>query len=98
MLRKCGACFLMYQPAFHHCTQAGRWDDANAVKRKLEEAQRARRRSMESSREVWEPAWFAKQMDPIETGREIHVYKGGYWEAKASQTWPQAVDIFEVAA
>jgi len=69
--------------------EQGRWDDANRIKVVFEESQRGRRRQMEASKEIWEPIWFRKQQDDKVQGRLMHVYKGGYWEAKESGKWPE---------
>ena len=71
--------------------EQGRWDEANRVKVVFEEAQRARRRQMEKSKEIWEPVWFRKQPDDKVIGRLMHVYKGGYWEAKDAGKWPEGL-------
>lgn len=85
--------------------EEGRWDEANAVKLKLEEKQRAARRQRESSAEQavstgtpyapYEPVWFKKEMDPI-TGSIAHIYKGGYWECKEKQDWSRCPSIFNI--
>jgi len=69
--------------------EQGRWDEANRIKVVFEEAQRARRRRMESAKEIWEPVWFTKQQDDKVQGRLMHTYKGGYWESKAAGKWPE---------
>lgn len=83
----------------------GRWDEANMEKQRLEEKQRAtrRRREAESSRSLEEgqsplessyrPLWFERREDPY-TKEQVHVYKGGYWEAKERQDWAQCPEIF----
>uniref|UniRef100_A0A3P8NKF5 Oxysterol-binding protein n=1 Tax=Astatotilapia calliptera TaxID=8154 RepID=A0A3P8NKF5_ASTCA len=37
--------------------------------------------------------WFERCEDPI-TGEEIHIYKGGYWEAKERGSWESCPNIF----
>uniref|UniRef100_A0A669EME1 Oxysterol-binding protein n=1 Tax=Oreochromis niloticus TaxID=8128 RepID=A0A669EME1_ORENI len=37
--------------------------------------------------------WFERCEDPI-TGEEIHIYKGGYWEAKERGSWENCPNIF----
>ncbi|XP_072106969.1 uncharacterized protein [Mobula birostris] len=83
----------------------GRWDEANMEKQRLEEQQRAarRRREAESSRSLEEgqsplessyrPLWFERREDPY-TKEQVHIYKGGYWEAKDRQDWAQCPEIF----
>jgi hypothetical protein len=71
--------------------EIGNLTEANKAKVVLEEAQRARRRQMEEIKSIWEPVWFKKGPDPLVAGRVIHIYKGGYWEAKEAQSWPPNV-------
>ena len=39
------------------------------------------------------PRWFQKEYDPL-TNTMMHVYKGGYWEAKLKGDWEDLPDIF----
>ncbi|XP_043539007.1 oxysterol-binding protein 1-like [Chiloscyllium plagiosum] len=83
----------------------GRWDEANMEKQRLEEKQRAVRRKRESdvskltdgqthsAESSYRPLWFEKREDPY-TKELVHVYKGGYWEAKEKQDWHLCPDIF----
>uniref|UniRef100_A0A672HR29 Oxysterol-binding protein n=1 Tax=Salarias fasciatus TaxID=181472 RepID=A0A672HR29_SALFA len=84
----------------------GRWDEANAEKQRLEEKQRTTRREREreavkaaSSPEEgthsdnYQALWFEKIDDPV-SGETLHVYKGGYWEAKDQGSWDMCPDIF----
>ncbi|KAM8879239.1 oxysterol-binding protein 1-like isoform 8-T10 [Spinachia spinachia] len=84
----------------------GRWDEANAEKQRLEEKQRTVRREREreavkaaSSPEEgthpdsYQAMWFDKLDDPA-SGETLHVYKGGYWEAKEQGKWDVCPDIF----
>lgn len=83
--------------------ELGKWDDANTAKGKLEEKQRAKRREREAEAvlakregrlyEDYKPVWFEKVYDEM-SDLEIHVYKGGYWEAKEKQDWSICPDIF----
>ncbi|XP_036383972.1 oxysterol-binding protein 2 isoform X1 [Megalops cyprinoides] len=83
--------------------EAGRWDEANVEKQRLEEKQRAvrRRREAEASDaldegreyEGYQPVWFQKRTDSL-TGETSFVYKGGYWEAKERQDWSLCPEIF----
>lgn len=80
-----------------------RWDEANIEKQRLEEKQRAKRRKRETEAaaaqaegkvyEVYKPTWFEKVVDDL-TGTALHVYKGGYWEAKEKADWSMTPDIF----
>ncbi|XP_067355458.1 oxysterol-binding protein 1 isoform X2 [Channa argus] len=40
-----------------------------------------------------QPLWFEKIDDPI-SGETMHIYKGGYWEAKEKGSWDICPDIF----
>jgi AAA+ ATPase superfamily predicted ATPase len=83
--------------------ELGKWDDANTAKGKLEEKQRTKRREREAEAvlakragrlyEDYKPVWFEKVYDEM-SDLEIHVYKGGYWEAKEKQDWSICPDIF----
>uniref|UniRef100_A0A8C7MAH6 Oxysterol binding protein 2b n=1 Tax=Oncorhynchus kisutch TaxID=8019 RepID=A0A8C7MAH6_ONCKI len=74
--------------------EAGRWDEANSEKQRLEEKQRAVRRRREAeATDGFQPQWFHKRMNAI-TGETNFVYKGGYWEAKDSQDWNMCTEIF----
>lgn len=42
--------------------------------------------------EGYQPLWFEKRTD--ETGDNIFIYKGSYWEAKERQDWSQCPQIF----
>ena len=37
---------------------------------------------------TYSPFWFKKEYDPL-TNTMIHVYKGGYWEAKEKANWEE---------
>ncbi|XP_067915941.1 oxysterol-binding protein 1-like [Heterodontus francisci] len=83
----------------------GRWDEANMEKQRLEEKQRAVRRKRESDcskastdghthpESTYRALWFEKREDPY-TKEPVHLYKGGYWEAKEKQDWHLCPDIF----
>uniref|UniRef100_A0A673ZRZ4 Oxysterol-binding protein n=1 Tax=Salmo trutta TaxID=8032 RepID=A0A673ZRZ4_SALTR len=74
--------------------EAGRWDEANSEKQRLEEKQRAVRRRREAeATDGFQPQWFHKRKNDI-TGETTFVYKGGYWEAKDSQDWSTCSEIF----
>lgn len=80
-----------------------KWDEANQEKQKLEEMQRIRRRKreFESSEaqtegivyEGYKPAWFENVVDEV-TDTSVHVYKGGYWEAKERKDWSLSPEIY----
>ncbi|TWW58822.1 oxysterol-binding protein 1-like isoform X2 [Takifugu flavidus] len=84
----------------------GQWDEANAEKQRLEEKQRTTRREREreavkspsspeedSHQDNYQALWFEKLQDPV-SGETLHVYKGGYWEAKEEGNWDVCPDIF----
>uniref|UniRef100_A0A8C5E5Q3 Oxysterol-binding protein n=1 Tax=Gouania willdenowi TaxID=441366 RepID=A0A8C5E5Q3_GOUWI len=85
----------------------GQWDEANAEKQRLEEKQRMVRREREREAVIaasspeegkrrgrgWGALWFEKINDPV-SKETLHVYKGGYWEAKDHGTWDMCPDIF----
>uniref|UniRef100_A0A668SC39 Oxysterol-binding protein n=1 Tax=Oreochromis aureus TaxID=47969 RepID=A0A668SC39_OREAU len=78
--------------------EEGRWDEANAEKQRLEEKQRSARREREreaasAPHDNYLALWFERCEDPI-TGEEIHIYKGGYWEAKERGSWENCPNIF----
>ncbi|KAM4603734.1 oxysterol-binding protein 1 isoform 2-T2 [Polymixia lowei] len=86
--------------------EAGRWDEANAEKQRLEEKQRIARREREreatrtanppeegTHQDNYEALWFKKIDDPV-SGEAMHIYKGGYWEAKDEGSWDICPDIF----
>lgn len=41
----------------------------------------------------YEANWFERGEDRV-TGEQIHIYKGGYWEAKDRGSWEGCLDIF----
>ncbi|XP_047434865.1 oxysterol-binding protein 1 isoform X2 [Mugil cephalus] len=41
----------------------------------------------------YQALWFEKIDDPV-SGQSLHVYKGGYWEAKEQGSWDMCPDIF----
>ncbi|KAM6895083.1 oxysterol-binding protein 1-like isoform 2-T2 [Lycodopsis pacificus] len=86
----------------------GRWDEANSEKQRLEEKQRSVRREREreaasqrtssqseegAPHDSYQALWFERCEDQI-TGEQIHIYKGGYWEAKDRGSWEGCLDIF----
>ncbi|XP_064201055.1 oxysterol-binding protein 1-like isoform X2 [Anguilla rostrata] len=87
--------------------EAGRWDEANAEKQRLEDKQRGVRREREREaaqaapdppedgtvQDSHIPLWFERTKDPV-TGESVHIYKGGYWEAKERGSWDGCPDLF----
>ncbi|KAL3281019.1 hypothetical protein HHI36_004243 [Cryptolaemus montrouzieri] len=80
----------------------GHWDEANLVKSKLEEKQRAAARSLMELQhlaehegqivEPYKPIWF-KQVQR-ENGEVIYEFKGTYWKYKQKQDWSKCPDIY----
>ncbi|XP_032420112.1 oxysterol-binding protein 1-like isoform X2 [Xiphophorus hellerii] len=86
--------------------EEGRWDEANAEKQRLEEKQRSTRRERERDSvkaiptpeegahpDNYQALWFEKIHDSV-SGETLHVYKGGYWDAKEQGSWEMCPDIF----
>ncbi|KAG7458542.1 hypothetical protein MATL_G00221590 [Megalops atlanticus] len=86
--------------------EEGRWEEANAEKQRLEEKQRSARREREreaartansadegTHQDNYKALWFDRCEDPV-TGEVMHIYKGGYWEAKEQGNWEACPDIF----
>ncbi|XP_067933547.1 oxysterol-binding protein 1-like [Watersipora subatra] len=79
------------------------WDEANKEKQRLEEKQRAARRSREREAELataegenfpeYQPAWFKKAKDPI-TGNLIHLFTNEYWPCKEQGNFSRCPDIY----
>ncbi|KAH7083318.1 Oxysterol-binding protein-domain-containing protein [Paraphoma chrysanthemicola] len=74
----------------------GDLDRAEALKARLEERQRARRRVMEEHGENWNPRWFSR----VETGEEEEVWrlkggKEGYWDCRERGGWEGVVDVLQ---
>ena len=87
--------------------EQGQWDEANTEKVRLEEKQRGVRRMKELEAEQaaadgldpepYQPIWFSKITDEQNGGKLIHVYKGGYWEARIGRPARTSFE-FRVAA
>lgn len=76
--------------------EAGKLDDAEEWKKRLEEAQRQRRRVLEEKGEEHRPRWFAK-VGTSPDGEEVWRLKGGkesYWEERARGQWNGIEEIF----
>eukprot|EP00040_Diaphanoeca_grandis_P006538 m.37813 g.37813 ORF g.37813 m.37813 type:complete len:707 (+) comp17763_c0_seq1:135-2255(+) len=72
------------------------FEHANKIKVSLEEAQRARRRTMEKNHTLWSPRWFELVRDQ-HSPNMVYQFKGGYWEAKRSQQWGLITDIYNTS-
>ncbi|KAF2830712.1 hypothetical protein CC86DRAFT_166432 [Ophiobolus disseminans] len=79
----------------------GDLDRAEALKARLEERQRSRRRVMEEHGESWRPRWFNKvENGEAEALGEEEVWrlksgKEGYWECRERGQWEGVVDVFQ---
>ena len=77
----------------------GDLDTAEALKAKLEDAQRNRRKIMEESATTWTPKWF-ERVEGADGGEEVWVAKAGkddYWEQRSKGGQWEGVDrIFDV--
>jgi hypothetical protein len=79
----------------------GDLDKAEALKARLEERQRARRRVMEEHGEEWKPKWFTKvgAEEAATLGdEEVWRLKGGkegYWESREKGAWEGVTDVFQ---
>ncbi|RYO66204.1 Oxysterol [Alternaria tenuissima] len=76
-------------------------DKAEALKARLEERQRSRRRVMEEHGDEWKPRWFTK-VGPVEAAalgdEEVWRLKGGkdgYWECRERGDWGNIQEVFE---
>ncbi|KAE8145062.1 oxysterol binding protein [Aspergillus avenaceus] len=81
--------------------EGGDVDRAEDVKVKLEEAQRSRRREMESAGQTWTPRWFTRVDDDLEgnEGEAVWRLKSGkesYWEERARGTWTGVVPVLDI--
>lgn len=71
----------------------GEYDLAAREKNRLEEKQRASRRSREASGEEFVPKWFHKTKHPV-TGEEYWQSNGEYWKRRMDHDWSACDDIF----
>lgn len=77
----------------------GDFDEAEALKGKLEEAQRKRRKILEDEGSLWTPKWFEKVDGGDGSGEEVWVAKAGqdsYWEKRSRSEWEGVEKIFEL--
>ncbi|OCK77672.1 hypothetical protein K432DRAFT_427831 [Lepidopterella palustris CBS 459.81] len=82
----------------------GDLDRAEAIKARLEERQRARRRVMEEHGEAWCPRWFVKvesegEGSGLDGGEEVWRLRSGrdgYWDERARGEWTEVMDVFQV--
>lgn len=88
--------------------EEGRLEEAETVKGRLEEGQRARRKVGEEKGEEWVPRWFCRvggcaggdgDSEVGEKGEEVwrlKVGRGGYWEERAVGRWEGLERLFDV--
>lgn len=81
--------------------EVGEIDRAEALKARLEERQRARRRVMEEHGEEWHPRWFAKvapEEASVLSDEELWRLKGGkdgYWEERERGSWEGVIEVLQ---
>ncbi|KAJ1821602.1 Oxysterol-binding protein 3 [Coemansia sp. RSA 2675] len=74
--------------------EEGRIEDAEQIKQKLEDAQRARKRERDESGTPWKAQWFEERDDKQSpTGRSWQ-YRGGYWDAHAKNAYPRTIELW----
>lgn len=84
--------------------EEGLWEEANVEKVRLEEKQRSVRKQREAEAEKireegttyvgHKPSWFKVVADKQNGNKPIHMYNGGYWEAKNKRNWASCANIF----
>ena len=72
-------------------------DNAERLKARLEERQRARRKVLESHGQTWQPQFFEKIEGGDVDGEEVWALKenDGYWERRAKADWTGIQEVFE---
>jgi hypothetical protein len=68
-------------------------EEADVEKQRLEERQRAYRRTLEEQGIEWEPQWFHLTNDPI-TGEVAWQYQGGYWQSRENRNFPNRLQLW----
>ncbi|KAI5258096.1 hypothetical protein E4T42_00780 [Aureobasidium subglaciale] len=76
----------------------GKTDEAEALKARLEERQRARRKVLESHGVEWKPRFFelAKGDEGDEEVWRLMGGKNGYWECRDKGEWKDVESVFEI--
>eukprot|EP00210_Caulerpa_lentillifera_P001647 g1583.t1 len=75
------------------CLEKGIYSEANFEKQRLEQKQRAARKSAESGDPI-QPRWF-KHVPGAKPGEQLtFVYKGGYWDSRDRGKYEGCRDIF----
>lgn len=79
--------------------EEGKLDEAEELKQKLEEAQRARRKAGETAGEEHKPRWFVRASSGAGEGEgdewKMKTGKEGYWEERARGEWAGVERLFE---
>ena len=76
--------------------EKGEHETAEHVKNQLEEAQRARRREMEASGEIWHPRWFTRVEFGDEVVWKLKTGKEGYWEERSRGEWTGVIPVLHI--
>ncbi|KHN76445.1 Oxysterol-binding protein 1 [Toxocara canis] len=79
--------------------EEGHWDEANAVKQRLEELQRRRKGAFEKSHpgEKYSPRWFRVRDEDTMTDRnDVYEYTNEYWQSKKEGNWGDSMAIFDL--
>lgn len=73
-------------------------DDAEALKARLEERQRARRKVLETHGQTWKPQFFEKISEGHGDGEDVWRLKekNGYWERRERGDWNGVQEVFEL--
>ncbi|KAJ1963133.1 Oxysterol-binding protein 3 [Dipsacomyces acuminosporus] len=74
--------------------EEGRLEDAEAIKYRLEEDQRERKRDRDAEGIEWKTQWFEERADPYSPTGTSWQYKGGYWDARANKEYPPSVNLW----
>jgi hypothetical protein len=73
--------------------EEGKWDEAEKEKNRLEEAQRARRKQMESQNQVWEPRWFVRAFDD-RSKMDFWKFNEKYWTEREARNFKKKLLLF----
>ena len=73
--------------------EEGRYDDASEEKHRVEEKQRAARRTREEQGIEYKPKWFELQRHPV-TGLDFYKPINHYWKKRADKDLAGSGDIF----
>jgi oxysterol-binding protein-related protein 3/6/7 len=76
--------------------EQGDHEEAEELKARLEEAQRSRRKDMESAGEEWRPRWFTKTQLGEEVIWKLKAGRDGYWEERAKGTWTDVIPVLQL--